>query len=370
MPISYGVTLHLGHSTLDLHNIYKPPDVNSLELGELLAHAASSPTFIGGDFNCHHPILHYPGRTNSAGRQLETALTGNPGVALLNNGEPTHLHGGRLDLSFVTDILRPCASWALHPTLTSDHFAIICHLNLPEFPSPQLPAPRWNTKLANWAKTFHAAASESIPLTSSSTTKPPRDYWFYNDRVRELNSRITFTRRLYRRKPTAQNRALLQVVVSAANRRKADIRREHWLNWCRGLDSHSSLGEMWRQLQVIAGNKRPIRPPHPDPAREAEKLASLFATRTCTDNLPAETRDRLTELLPGRNDQVDRACEDQSNTNTSLTLLELRRALKTSGDTSPGADRTTYSMITNAGSDGHSALLTLFNASWEACKLP
>ncbi|KAG0724244.1 RNA-directed DNA polymerase from mobile element jockey [Chionoecetes opilio] len=27
-------------------------------------------------------------------------------------------------------------------------------------------------------------------------------------------------------------------------------------------------------------------------------------------------------------------------------------------------------MITNAGSDGHSALLTLFNASWEACKLP
>ncbi|KAG0728303.1 putative RNA-directed DNA polymerase from transposon X-element [Chionoecetes opilio] len=127
---------------------------------------------------------------------------------------------------------------------------------------------------------------------------------------------------------------------------------------------------MWRQLQVIAGNKRPIRPPHPDPAREAERLASSFATRTCTDNLPAETCDRLTELLPARNDQVDRACEDQSNTNTSLTLLELRRALKTSGDTSPGADRITYSMIINAGSDGHSALLTLFNASWEACKLP
>ncbi|KAG0722124.1 hypothetical protein GWK47_006130 [Chionoecetes opilio] len=107
----------------------------------------------------------------------------------------------------------------------------------------------------------HPRASRShLPLPQS-----PSEIWFYNDRVRELNSRINSTRRHYRRKPTAQNRALLQAVVSAATGGKLTFGWEHWLNWCRGLDSHSSLGEMWRQLQVIAGNKRPIRPPHPDP---------------------------------------------------------------------------------------------------------
>ncbi|KAG0726597.1 LINE-1 retrotransposable element ORF2 protein [Chionoecetes opilio] len=128
---------------------------------------------------------------------------------------------------------------------------------------------------------------------------------------------------------------------------------------------------MWRQLQVIAGNLQPIRPPpHPDTAREAQRLASSFATRTCTFNLPNETNDRLTELLPARYDQIDRTCEEQSNSNTPLSHLELRRVLKMSGDTSSGADRITYSMINNAASDGPSSVLTLFNASWEACKLP
>ncbi|KAG0716654.1 hypothetical protein GWK47_009152 [Chionoecetes opilio] len=133
---------------------------------------------------------------------------------------------------------------------------------------------------------FTPPQSESIPLTSSLTTKPHRDYWFYNDRVEGVQHRINSTRRHYRRKPTAQNRALLQAVVSAANRRKADHSEEALAKLVSRLDSHSSLGEMWRQLQVIAGNKRPIRPPHPDPAREAGEATSSFATRTCTGQSP------------------------------------------------------------------------------------
>ena len=90
-----------------MYNIYKPPNTEPIEVGELLAHAASSPTLIGGDFNYQHLFLCSPGRTNSAGRQLQVALSGTPGVGLLNNGEPTHINGGRLHLSFVTDVLRP-----------------------------------------------------------------------------------------------------------------------------------------------------------------------------------------------------------------------------------------------------------------------
>ncbi|KAG0720434.1 hypothetical protein GWK47_048524 [Chionoecetes opilio] len=133
----------------------------------------------------------------------------------------------------------------------------------------------------------------SIPLTSSFYYKAPSGLWFYNDRVREPTAALTPPQTLPPKNQLLKTGALLQAVVSVLPTGASDIRREHWLNWCRGFDSHSSLGEMWRQLQVIAGNKGPHPTPHPDPSREAEGLASSFATRTCTDNLPAETRDGI-----------------------------------------------------------------------------
>ncbi|KAG0728533.1 hypothetical protein GWK47_032293 [Chionoecetes opilio] len=132
------------------------------------------------------------------------------------------------------------------------------------------------------------------PLTSSSTTKPPRDYWFYNDRVKELNSRFNSTRRQYRRNPAAQTgRSFRQLSVLPTGGKLT------FEGSMAKLVSRARLPlvtrEMWGQLSHRR-QQRPIRPPHPDPAREAERLASSFATRTCTDNLPAET--------PG---QIDRA---------------------------------------------------------------
>ena len=38
--------------------------------------------------------------------------------------QATHIKGGTLDLTLVSTDLYPNAHWKIHPTLTSDHFAI------------------------------------------------------------------------------------------------------------------------------------------------------------------------------------------------------------------------------------------------------
>ena len=53
------VTVQLLHNSLCIYNIYKQHQ-GALELDELFASTSNHQTFIGGDFNAHHPILHSP----------------------------------------------------------------------------------------------------------------------------------------------------------------------------------------------------------------------------------------------------------------------------------------------------------------------
>ncbi|MPC12346.1 hypothetical protein E2C01_005034 [Portunus trituberculatus] len=84
------VSLTLQNTHLDVYNIYNPTRGN-LNIEEVFAHAAVTPTYIGGDFNCHHPLLNSCTTTNADGRHLPRALHESPEVRLLNNREATHL---------------------------------------------------------------------------------------------------------------------------------------------------------------------------------------------------------------------------------------------------------------------------------------
>ena len=390
------VTLTLRNTPLNVYNIYNPTR-GHLHMEELLAQAALTPTYIGGDFNCHHPILDSPSASNTDGRHLARMLSEAPDVRLLNNGEATHLQGGVLDLSLISAPLAPVAEWSLHPTLTSDHFAVRCLLDVATLPAPLPPPPRFNTKKADWPRftaslaaslqmlqppqdldrheaaiceVLRKAAEESIPV-SSRPRKTYRDHWFRDESIVEMNARLNATRKLYKRRPTPENKTLLKAVVDHTSRIKAEVREKKWLEWCRGLDSHSNLGAMWKKLRAIRGMKPPATQTHPDPLREAERLAAHFASRTSSHNLREGTIRTLEDLQPARDEATRRACEEETETDTPIILHELTSALKTAtSDTSPGEDGITHSMIRHAGKDGHSALLKLFNASWDTGHLP
>ena len=128
------ITITLLNINMNIYNIYRKRNreyPGELQLGQLFALAGNHPTLICGDFNAHHPILSSPSPTNEAGEHLCYILEEIPEIALLNNGQPTHMRGGRLDLTFLSTNLRPHATWQVHPTLMSDHFATNTKIELP-----------------------------------------------------------------------------------------------------------------------------------------------------------------------------------------------------------------------------------------------
>ncbi|KAG7158000.1 RNA-directed DNA polymerase from mobile element jockey-like 2 [Homarus americanus] len=143
------IRIHLANDSLVVYNIYKPP-TKRLEAGELLTQATQELVLIAGDFNAHHPTINSTTRMNLDGRHLVELLTDVPEITLINTGEPTHILGGTLDLTFISTELVPVAQWEMDDELTSDHFATTTTLRMELLPPPPRPPPRWNTKKANW----------------------------------------------------------------------------------------------------------------------------------------------------------------------------------------------------------------------------
>ncbi|KAG7171523.1 RNA-directed DNA polymerase from mobile element jockey-like 21 [Homarus americanus] len=104
------IRIHLANDSLVVYNIYKLP-TKRLEAGELLSQATQELVLIAGDFNAHHPTMNSTTRMNLDGRHLVELLTDVPEITLINTGEPTHILGGTLDLTFISTELVPVAQW-------------------------------------------------------------------------------------------------------------------------------------------------------------------------------------------------------------------------------------------------------------------
>ena len=382
------LAIHLSNLTLTCYNVYKQQD-GELDLSRVFAQAETEPTLICGDFNAHHPILSSPSPTNQDGHHISYLLDEFPEVALLNNGEPTHERGGRLDLSFLTSTLRPSASWRVHPTLTSDHFGISLNMQLPQLPAPPPPPPRWNHEKANWVlfqnhleewhqayqpptdinqleadlvSAFHEAADAAMPK-SKPNRKNHKDSWYYNERVRELKHRLNVARRVHRKRPSANSLRILRDFARHVRVELKEIRTNKWLEWCAGLNQHTSLRELWHWLGRVAGKKAPKTATHPNPQAEAERLAHSFAERASSNQLPPNTRAALDQLSEARWETINQACLQPDDTDSPYTTAELHKVKHTGKDTSPGADRITYTMVNNMGPGGSTAFLHLLNTT-------
>ena len=158
---------------------------------------------------------------NATGRHISDLLTTQDGVDLINDlSVPTHIRGGRLDLTFVSSSLLSRSQWALHPHLTSDHFAVTVLLDT-SIPSPPPLPPRFRMQDADWphfraltetslraselslsldeeacyiTSSILSAAQASIPLRKTTTHHRFRDHWIYGPRVREVNRRLNAAR--------------------------------------------------------------------------------------------------------------------------------------------------------------------------------
>lgn len=388
-----GVTLKLSHEDVHIYNIYHHPEAE-LDASELLALCATSEVFIGGDFNAHHEVIGSP-RNNRNGCHLAEALESIPEATLLNNGEPTHIAGGILDLSFTSPRLGQGATWEVHEHLASDHFAIATSINCTK-PTLQASAPRWNTKKADWplfrralqnylqsteqsytldemeqrlVDAFHQAADTAIPQTRR-PKQTYKDSWYYDSRVKEYNHRINQARKLNRKHNTQTTRDLLRATIRTAREGTKKIRIEKWLEWCSGMNSHSTLSELWRQVKQASGRKTPAPPTHTNPEGEALRLIHSYVERASSNQLPQEALDLLEEQVPEQEAIITQACRLSLPSDTAFTTQELKRALKPKPDTAAGADKITYSMIRQGGPPAHEELLNIINSSYANGRLP
>ncbi|XP_064104982.1 uncharacterized protein LOC135214537 [Macrobrachium nipponense] len=254
------IQIRLENTSLVIHNIYKGHD-KILEGENLFSAASRENTFFAGDFNAHHPCLRSQQHTNAAGRHIHLLLEEFPEVALLNDtNEATHLRGGRLDLSFVSQNLKEECAWKVHPILTSDHFATETSIKITKIPPPPPPPAGWRPDLANWptfenrmtewatqylqtpaqnintpqedfVSSLHNAAN-NMPKTFTTNQTPHKDSWYYNTRIKEMNSRVNRTRKLFRRNPTDEMHALLREVINHATQTAKEVKQETWLKWC------------------------------------------------------------------------------------------------------------------------------------------
>lgn len=145
-----GVTITTKNNIIRIYNIYKNPNTDFIAR-ERLSTAQYDTVIIAGDFNAHHPRLNPSlGKTNPTGTHLTDLLDQTPEISLMTEPQATHIKGGTLDLTLVSTDLYPNAHWNIHPTLTSDHFAIEITIKdaAPNHTTP--PLPKWSLKRINW----------------------------------------------------------------------------------------------------------------------------------------------------------------------------------------------------------------------------
>ena len=330
------------------------------------------------------------------GIQLARSMEHEPCLELLNTGEPTHVGGGRLDLSIISQELAPKAEWKVHHHIKSDHYAV--EINLDVIPvNPRKPTPpRWNTKKANWEKfsrhleewhndyklpdsleqaeddlkaAMTAAADHAIPYTNPNG-KMHKNWWYYTDKVKEATRRVNYQRKLHQKRQTPQSKARLAEVSQWAMTVYKEERTSSWLNWCEDLSQYTSVSDLWQKLRGVSGKKRQVEKIHYNPEEEAGRLIKLYADRASTAQHTQKTQELQLALAPERHRQYEEKVLEESPTDRPFNFYELSRAFKKGKDTAAGLDKVAHSMIAKAGPEGQIAIRNLINKSWTEKRLP
>ena len=381
-----------------LFNIYRNPNPTrnaKLDSAALLHYASLSPAVVAGDFNAHHPLWGTPAHRPpcQTGTQLADAILQSD-MVIINDGSPTHQNLGRLDLTLVSTDLAPKSTWKINDSLASDHFSITTTLNISRGTTTTQSTSKLNFRKANWnsfqsyfaefaptytapqdlnqhnkdiTDAFQTAAKRSIPSTKP--TIPRKEAWYYSLEIKAAKNMVNQHVRLFRNHPTPGNRTLLREVLNHAREVAATERSAKWLQWCDGLNEHTSVSDMWRQLKRATGASTST-PLHPNPQHQAQVLNETFADRASNNILPQDTRDMLDNLKNLREDTITDAINStNASTDRPFSMYELTRALRSSNST-PGHDNITHLMIKKAGLHGHQIILDLINHSYSSGKLP
>ncbi|GFT33193.1 probable RNA-directed DNA polymerase from transposon X-element [Trichonephila clavipes] len=376
--------------------LYLPPNVviRQQDLNDLVDQLPA-PFVILGDFN-GHSTLWGSVKTNHRGRQIEQVLSDHC-LCLLNHEEPTHFHEPTrsfhtLDLAICSPSLLPILNFSVEKDLyNSDHFPVVLS-NDYDAGGKTFP-PRYSYSRAEWAlfsqlavisdamvKTESVdtavqdvtnvlidAADLSIPKSSSHSFQRYKPWWNADCQTAYKNQRKLWG--TFRRYPTTENLIAFKRAKALARRIRRQCQRESWIKYVSSITSSTTSQQLWRKVKAANGLYRDFSIPiletstalYSSPLDVANLIGKTFASVSSSDSYrPAfqATKNRL-ERTP-----INFRCRQPLPYNCDFDMFELKRALSSAHNTSPGPDGISYVLLRHLSADSLVSLLYLFNRIW------
>ncbi|GFU97022.1 probable RNA-directed DNA polymerase from transposon BS [Trichonephila clavipes] len=353
------VRIHV-HSLVTVCCVYLPPNdvVPQVDLNHLVSQLPA-PFILLGDFNGHSPLWGHD-VTNSRGRQIEQLISDHC-LCLLNNDEKTYFHAPTrtfhsLDLAICSPTLLPMLNFEVANDLhNSDHFPLlVSHVN---GAGTRFRPPTYHFHRADWDKftrlaiitgtmvqnravdeavfnvteAIRNAADAAIPRTSNSPRKLCKPWW---------------------------NASCQQAKRSKGGR-----------GYVSSITSSTTSQQLWRKVKAANGLYRDFNIPiletstalYSSPLDVANLIGKTFASVSSSDSYsPAfqATKNRL-ERTP-----INFRCRQPLPYNCDFDVFELKRALSSAHNTSPGPDGISYVLLRHLSEDSLVSLLYLFNRIW------
>ncbi|GFT03191.1 putative RNA-directed DNA polymerase from transposon X-element [Trichonephila clavipes] len=174
---------------------------------------------------------------------------------------------------------------------------------------------------------------------------------------------------IFRRYPTTDNLIAFKRAKALARRIRRQCQRESWIQYVSSITSSTTSQQLWRKVKAANGLYRDFYIPiletstalYSSPLDVANLIGKTFASVSSSDSYsPAfqATKNRL-ERTP-----INFRCRQPLPYNCDFDMFELKRALSSAHNTSPGPDGISYELLRHLNEDSLVSLLYLFNRIW------
>lgn len=397
------------HDNFRIINLYNPLNDITLDSFSKFFNKFLTPnTILCGDFNAHSPVWGHSER-NNRGLIIEDCI-GRHDIVLLNDGSPTHFNTSTgkfspLDLTFVSPRLALRASWQSSlVNLGSDHSLI--HISVDIDPTLQPNTNKnWVYKKANWVKftdlchenmtdnlasdnidTFYEKisntilknAKESIPVTNSKPTQRKKKVPWWNEKCQQSrDERDNLFRKMNAKRE--HNDCLKYSKLKAQARRTINNQKEsYWKQFCTNLTRRTGLKTIWNTIRKMSGIYKnntvgPIENKNQqiwENKEKADEFAKHFSQKSSKENYSDKFKEHKEKFEKEHKSYIEDPGQNLGPINEPFKLWELKNAIKSTKNSSPGQDNISYRIIKQIPSLGLIIILNLFNQIWTSGTFP
>ena len=384
-------------------SIYNPP-LSNPQLSDFrnLIRQFSKSYLLCGDFNAHNQLWSSTYR-NEHGKTLEK-LIDEYSLVPLNISENTFnkvsFTPSLIDLTLCHPAVYLDFSYRIEKDQHhSDHHPIFITVHSDIDPDADR-IPKWNFKKADWSafkrkcleqinteildedvdkmKIFSSylvdIASECIPKTSpfiKSKSKP----WFDEDCINAKRERNK-AERLAKRFPNMDNKVRAKLMQARARKLFRQKKRDSWRSYVSSIDSRTSTKKVWNMIRKITGKSVPSHLHHlrgadgglvTDKEEIANKIAQAFEFNSSSENYGDKFQ---TIKAQKERKNLNFKTKKKFSYNRKFSLRDLKRSLKKSKNSSPGADQIHYEILKHLPDETLKLLLSLINEHWEEGTFP